>query len=347
MYPSSNSCNYSLNISSSNNLFHIPSPNSMQYEHELFQYFHDHHLLQPQQQLLLTTPDHYMAADSNKDTVISSTNQDPEEVELQGSCNNKKGDNKRVAAAYKKDRHSKINTARGPRDRRMRLSLDVARKFFNLQDLLGFDKASKTVEWLLTKSKSAVNELVQGINKENCSTANIGAISTSSTTSECEVVSGFDESTTTNDIQKQPNRGKVGEKKKANKLVRRAAFNPVAKESRKQARARARERTKIKKSFLNIGDQSMAADELKRLGCWSPFETGEESGIQGTNHQVEEHITHNEEHILGTKENVDDCNLVVTGNWNPYTIFNYHHNTEISHEQQFTNFQFSGKFWEA
>ncbi|XP_075107230.1 uncharacterized protein LOC107824535 [Nicotiana tabacum] len=345
MYPSSNICNYNPNISSSNNLFHIPSPNSMQYEHELFQYFHDHHLLQPQQQqLLLTTPDHYMAADSNKDTVISSTiNQleGPKEVELQGSCKNKNGENKR-AVAYKKDRHSKINTAHGPRDRRMRLSLDVARKFFNLQDLLGFDKASKTVEWLLTKSKSAINELVQ-------STAT-GAISTSSTTSECEVISGIDESTTTNDIQKQPNRSKVGEKKKANKLARRAAFNPVAKESRKQARARARERTKIKKSLLNIGDQSMAADDLKRLGCWSPFETGEESGIQGysTNHQVEDqHTTNHEEHLLGTKENVDGCNLVVTGNWNPFTIFNYHHNTEISHEQQFTNFQFSGKFWEV
>ncbi|XP_022984046.1 transcription factor CYCLOIDEA-like [Cucurbita maxima] len=58
-----------------------------------------------------------------------------------------------------KDRHSKICTSKGPRDRRMRLSLEIARRFFDLQDMLGFDKASKTVEWLFTKSRSAIKEL--------------------------------------------------------------------------------------------------------------------------------------------------------------------------------------------
>ncbi|PSS30571.1 Transcription factor CYCLOIDEA like [Actinidia chinensis var. chinensis] len=37
----------------------------------------------------------------------------------------------------KKDRHSKIWTAQGPRDRRVRLSIEIARKFFDLQDILG------------------------------------------------------------------------------------------------------------------------------------------------------------------------------------------------------------------
>lgn len=60
----------------------------------------------------------------------------------------------------KRDRHSKIYTARGPRDRRMRLSLDVAKKLFGLQDLLGYHKASTTVDWLLTKSKAAIQELL-------------------------------------------------------------------------------------------------------------------------------------------------------------------------------------------
>lgn len=59
----------------------------------------------------------------------------------------------------RRDRHSKIVTAKGPRDRRMRLSLDVAKKFFYLQDVLGFDKASKTVDWLLTKSNDAIRSL--------------------------------------------------------------------------------------------------------------------------------------------------------------------------------------------
>nr|ACS88370.1 teosinte branched 1 [Coix lacryma-jobi] len=66
----------------------------------------------------------------------------------------------RAAAAARKDRHSKICTAGGMRDRRMRLSLDVARKFFALQDMLGFDKASKTVQWLLNTSKAAIQEIM-------------------------------------------------------------------------------------------------------------------------------------------------------------------------------------------
>ncbi|GAA0174581.1 hypothetical protein LIER_27948 [Lithospermum erythrorhizon] len=61
----------------------------------------------------------------------------------------------------KKDRHSKIVTAQGPRDRRVRLSIDIAKKFFGLQDMLGFDKASKTLDWLLTKSKIAIEEVAQ------------------------------------------------------------------------------------------------------------------------------------------------------------------------------------------
>ncbi|XP_062196817.1 transcription factor TB1-like [Phragmites australis] len=66
------------------------------------------------------------------------------------------------AAALRKrpartDRHSKIRTAQGVRDRRMRLSVGVARDFFALQDRLGFDKPSKTVNWLLTQSKPAID----------------------------------------------------------------------------------------------------------------------------------------------------------------------------------------------
>ncbi|KAF7005626.1 hypothetical protein CFC21_020736 [Triticum aestivum] len=63
---------------------------------------------------------------------------------------------------FRTDRHSKIRTAQGVRDRRMRLSVGVAREFFALQDLLGFDKASKTVEWLLTQSKPAIDRLADG-----------------------------------------------------------------------------------------------------------------------------------------------------------------------------------------
>ncbi|PWA46053.1 flower asymmetry transporter CYC1 [Artemisia annua] len=78
----------------------------------------------------------------------------------------------------KKDGHSKIHTAQGPRDRRVRLSIDVSRKFFCLQDLLGFDKASKTLDWLLAKSKTAIKDLVEEM--KHCSS--------SSAMDECEMV---------------------------------------------------------------------------------------------------------------------------------------------------------------
>ncbi|CAL9206403.1 unnamed protein product, partial [Musa hybrid cultivar] len=76
------------------------------------------------------------------------------------SVERQEGDDSRSRKrALRKCRHSKIVTANGPRDRRMRLSIDVARSFFRLQDTLGFDKASKTVQWLLTVSKAAIEEL--------------------------------------------------------------------------------------------------------------------------------------------------------------------------------------------
>ncbi|KAL8200625.1 hypothetical protein R6Q57_011964 [Mikania cordata] len=76
---------------------------------------------------------------------------------------------KRVAGP-KKDRHSKIFTAQGPRDRRVRLSIDISRKFFGLQDLLGFDKASKTLDWLFTNSKTAIKDLVEEMKHTSFST---------------------------------------------------------------------------------------------------------------------------------------------------------------------------------
>ncbi|XP_049393658.1 transcription factor TCP12-like isoform X2 [Solanum stenotomum] len=278
MYPSSP------NISSSSSFFHIniPSP-SMQYEPEFIQYFHDFQFIQPaaydQNNLDITAEegDHKM----EEDELIIKNKKDESTSTTTSTIRRK--NNKRVTTGAgvgpsKKDRHSKINTAHGPRDRRMRLSLEIARKFFNLQDLLGFDKASKTVEWLLTKSKSAVNDLVQKINKEKCSAStnpNIGGV-VSSPSESCEVISGvIDESAATN------NNTNKQQKKKVVKSIRRAIFHPVvAKESRKEARARARERTKIKKS-LNNGDQSMAPDEdlTRSLGSWSTTFEDHQSAI--------------------------------------------------------------------
>ncbi|XP_070047969.1 transcription factor CYCLOIDEA-like [Nicotiana tomentosiformis] len=345
MYNSSNySCNYNPIFSS--NLFNIPSP-CMQYEHELFfQYYHD----QLQQNLddtlaeISTETAIINTADSSKDEAIISRNELEQDQEARKNKKGKVSSNKRVS---KKDRHSKINTAKGPRDRRIRLSIDIARNFFNLQDMLRFEKASKTLEWLLIKSKSDIKELSKSrISKLRCSTV-MGANSETST-SECEVVSGIDESPSNHKANAKGNscnkEKKKEKEKEKDKSVRRAAFyHPFAKESRKQARERARERTKLKKNFCE--------SHRLNLRSWNFSQRGEESaGYTSMNHpcqemqaEVEELTSHNEKQLLlGTKVNIGyDCNLVATGNWNPFSIFNYQQNAEIPHEHQITDFPFS------
>uniref|UniRef100_A0A803P456 TCP domain-containing protein n=1 Tax=Cannabis sativa TaxID=3483 RepID=A0A803P456_CANSA len=99
----------------------------------------------------------------------------------------------------KKDRHSKIMMSAGkrPRHRRMRLSLDVARQFFDLQDMLGYERASKTVEWLLIQARLEIKKLARKTSTTTTLAAGLEKIANSSTNSgtnsDCEVVSGLDE----------------------------------------------------------------------------------------------------------------------------------------------------------
>ncbi|GJR62017.1 transcription factor TCP2-like protein [Tanacetum coccineum] len=58
-----------------------------------------------------------------------------------------------------KDRHSKVLTSKGLRDRRVRLSVSTAIQFYDLQDRLGYDQPSKAVEWLLKAAASSIDEL--------------------------------------------------------------------------------------------------------------------------------------------------------------------------------------------
>ncbi|KAI5082522.1 hypothetical protein GOP47_0002265 [Adiantum capillus-veneris] len=64
-----------------------------------------------------------------------------------------------------KDRHSKVRTAKGLRDRRVRLSAPTAIQFFDVQDRLGYDQPSKAVDWLIKKARAAIDELapVEGV----------------------------------------------------------------------------------------------------------------------------------------------------------------------------------------
>ncbi|XP_076957110.1 transcription factor TCP2-like [Bidens hawaiensis] len=58
-----------------------------------------------------------------------------------------------------KDRHSKVLTSKGLRDRRIRLSVTTAIEFYDLQDRLGYDQPSKAVEWLIKAAANSIDEL--------------------------------------------------------------------------------------------------------------------------------------------------------------------------------------------
>ncbi|XP_076913069.1 transcription factor TCP17-like [Bidens hawaiensis] len=66
----------------------------------------------------------------------------------------------RVSRAFGgKDRHSKVCTVRGLRDRRVRLSVPTAIQLYYLQDRLGLSQPSKVVDWLLDAAKNEIDEL--------------------------------------------------------------------------------------------------------------------------------------------------------------------------------------------
>ncbi|TKY66451.1 Transcription factor TCP3 [Spatholobus suberectus] len=66
-----------------------------------------------------------------------------------------------VRATGRKDRHSKVCTAKGPRDRRVRLAAHTAIQFYDVQDRLGYDRPSKAVDWLIKKAKAAIDDLAE------------------------------------------------------------------------------------------------------------------------------------------------------------------------------------------
>lgn len=113
--------------------------------------------------------------------------------------------------------------------------MEIARKFFDLQDLLGFDKASKTLDWLLTHSKAAIKELVQM--KINCTTEEGGSEMI------CE----------NNYCNKSEISSVVGNEK-------RDAFDISSRESRAKARARARDRTREK---MRAKEQQLDQESLR------------------------------------------------------------------------------------
>ncbi|KAK6124219.1 hypothetical protein DH2020_042055 [Rehmannia glutinosa] len=66
-----------------------------------------------------------------------------------------------IRSAGRKDRHSKVCTARGTRDRRVRLSPKTAIQFYDVQDRLGYDRPSKAIDWLMKEAKAAIDALIE------------------------------------------------------------------------------------------------------------------------------------------------------------------------------------------
>ncbi|XP_015061568.1 transcription factor TCP4-like [Solanum pennellii] len=66
-----------------------------------------------------------------------------------------------IRSIGRKDRHSKVCTAKGPRDRRVRLAAHTAIQFYDVQDRLGYDRPSKAVDWLIKKAKASIDELAE------------------------------------------------------------------------------------------------------------------------------------------------------------------------------------------
>lgn len=64
-----------------------------------------------------------------------------------------------VRPSGRKVRHNKVNTAKGLRDRRVRLSPDTAIQFYDVQDRLGYERASEALDWLMQKAKHSIDNL--------------------------------------------------------------------------------------------------------------------------------------------------------------------------------------------
>ncbi|PPR82963.1 hypothetical protein GOBAR_AA37746 [Gossypium barbadense] len=176
--------------------FNFPSPYYSQCELEQVFQDQDHDAFLHQHHDLLFHHEQYqqpLMADSVSGTIVNVP------ATSAVDCTKKKSNNHNTDAevkqqkrsSSKRDRHSKINTANGPRDRRMRLSLDVAREFFGLQDMLGYDKASRTVEWLLIQARHEIMKLARTRVSHNNNNS-VAAAKSPSSTSEGEVVSALE-----------------------------------------------------------------------------------------------------------------------------------------------------------
>ncbi|KAK4770175.1 hypothetical protein SAY87_030707 [Trapa incisa] len=91
-----------------------------------------------------------------------------------------------VRSTGRKDRHSKVYTSKGPRDRRVRLAAHTAIQFYDVQDRLGFDRPSKAVDWLIEKAKSSIDKLID-LPPWNPTITSVGGTAAASTSTSAEI----------------------------------------------------------------------------------------------------------------------------------------------------------------
>ncbi|XP_013585315.1 transcription factor TCP18-like [Brassica napus] len=212
----------------------------------------------------------------NEDSQRISTTQDPKM--------------KNAKKPSRTDRHSKIKTAKGTRDRRMRLSLDVAKELFGLQDMLGFDKASKTVEWLLTQAKPEIIKIANSLSNQfkhggfssgDDSQTRPALGSTETSSDLCEFASVWtvedrcsNTSMTENKVDGRTMRGK-------RKMSQRT---PILKEMSKDARAKARERAKDRtmEKIMKRRPQVNAVEEVEAHNQHDEVVKNNNSGVNWT-----------------------------------------------------------------
>ncbi|KAF9663954.1 hypothetical protein SADUNF_Sadunf17G0105800 [Salix dunnii] len=232
--------------------------------------------------------------------------------------------------SVKKDRHSKIYTAQGLRDRRVRLSIEIARKFFDLQDMLGFDKASKTLDWLLTKSKNAIEELAK----------NGGGKCLSSPSTNCEALSE------SGDLEDRVLSESLEQRMKKMQTI---AVDLLAKESRAKARERARERTRVKMCSRRLHETIKCPDFssscLKQTSSLNQHQSCEKSSsynatcsIKVVSHgQVEDPSSHHSLASQSPKENIIEDSVVMTRKLKPSATMGYQQNLLVLRDASCNN----------
>ncbi|CAH2053378.1 unnamed protein product [Thlaspi arvense] len=279
---------------------------------------------------------------------------------------------KKIKKPSRTDRHSKIKTAKGTRDRRMRLSLDVAKELFGLQDMLGFDKASKTVEWLLTQAKPEIIKIAHSLSnqfnhggfssgEESQTRPELGSMNTSSDL--CELASMWtveDRGSNTNTTE--PRGNKVNGRSMRGKRKMSQPRTPILKKLSKDERAKARERAKdrTKEKMMKRRSQEHVVEEEthnhhgeivknnKTSVNWSSFEA---TPCQDENEQLSKNdrFAVCNEFVVDNKDHISDESYDMINKLNSsFPMLNHHRSqgaaTSIEQQNQFTDLHhFLGK----